>query len=184
MKPLLILDLDETLIHSEYNSEPDWYDFSFSKDSYGQTEFFYTQKRPFLKEFLNVVKVNFNLAIWTAASHEYAQEIIKEIGLKEEDLVFFYHKEMCTLRYDYDQQNYYGVKKLEKIKSFCPLERVLIVDDIVETAQFNYGNLINIKPFNGNRNDIELLKLVSYLEKIKDEPNFRRIEKRGWDYEK
>lgn len=184
MKPLLILDLDETLIHSEYNSEPDWYDFSFTKESNGQLETFFTQKRPFLKEFLRAAAVNFDLAIWTAASYSYASNIIHEIGLKEEDLVFFYHKEMCTLRYDYEAQNYYGIKKLEKIKTIRPLERVLIVDDIIETAQFNYGNLIKIKPFEGDPSDVELLKLISYLEKIKDIDNFRRIEKRGWDYRK
>lgn len=179
IEPLLILDLDETLIHSSMD-EPDWWDFTFQKGD----QIFYTQRRPFLKEFLSNVKINFDLAIWTAASYDYAHEIVKNIGLDEDDLIFFYHKEMCTLRYDYDMQNYYGIKKLEKIKPFRPLERVLIVDDIMETAHHNYGNLIRIKPFNGDRDDVELLKLISYLERIKDEPNFRRIEKRGWDYGK
>jgi RNA polymerase II subunit A small phosphatase-like protein len=179
IEPLLILDLDETLIHSSM-SEPDWYDFHFKKGD----QIFYTQKRPFLSEFLSIIKLNFDLAVWTASSYGYATEIVKNIGLVEDDLIFFYHKEMCTLRYDYDLQKYYGIKKLEKIKSFRPLERVLIVDDIMETAQHNYGNLIRIKPFDGDKNDVELLKLISYLEWIKDEPNFRRIEKRGWDYGK
>lgn len=44
----------------------------------------------------------------------------------------------------------------------------------------NYGNLIKIKAFKDDNDDTELLKLISYLEKIKNEPDFRRIEKRGW----
>jgi RNA polymerase II subunit A small phosphatase-like protein len=60
------------------------------------------------------------------------------------------------------------------------LNKVLIVDDIVETAVNNYGNLIQIKTFTDDTDDTELLKLISYLEKIKNEPNYRRIEKRGW----
>ena len=58
--------------------------------------------------------------------------------------------------------------------------KVLIVDDKSETAVNNYGNLIQIKPFTDDLNDTELLKLISYLETIKDESNYRRIEKRGW----
>jgi hypothetical protein len=40
--------------------------------------------------------------------------------------------------------------------------------------------LVHVKPFTTDRNDEELLKLVGYLEKIKDAKNFRSIEKRGW----
>jgi len=65
-------------------------------------------------------------------------------------------------------------------KSGYDLDRILIVDDIRETAVNNYGNLILIKPFTDNTDDTELLKLISYLQTIKDEPNYRRIEKRGW----
>jgi RNA polymerase II subunit A small phosphatase-like protein len=54
------------------------------------------------------------------------------------------------------------------------------VDDIYETAENNYGNLIKISTFACQANDTELLKLMSYLETIKDKPDLRRIEKRGW----
>ena len=38
----------------------------------------------------------------------------------------------------------------------------------------------SIKEFTDDSDDTELLKLISYLQTIKDEPNYRRIEKRGW----
>ena len=61
------------------------------------------------------------------------------------------------------------------------LNKVLIVDDISETAINNRDNLVLIKPFYFDDKDTELLKLISYLEKIKDESNYRRIDKRNWN---
>jgi RNA polymerase II subunit A small phosphatase-like protein len=74
------------------------------------------------------------------------------------------------------------IKNLNKIKrnKKANLERTLILDDNEKTAIKNYGNLLRIKPFFGDLNDKELLKAIKYLEKIKNEPNFRSIEKRGW----
>ena len=86
----------------------------------------------------------------------------------------------CSIKLDYELGIYIDIKPLSKIKDKISLDRVLIIDDKPETARSNYGNLIKTKAFKGDDNDTELLKLVSYLEKIKNEPDFRRIEKRGW----
>ena len=99
------------------------------------------------------------------------------------------------MRLDYETNSYYGVKNLQKLKKRAwakpyttkigqtrELDRILIVDDIAETAVNNHSNLVLIKPFYFDDNDTELLKLISYLQKIKDEPNYRTIDKRGWNY--
>ena len=180
---LLILDLDETLIHSE-RFEKDYldegYDFKFSSNN-PMYEYF-TLKRPHLNEFLDYVFSNFKVAIWTAASKDYAKTIIDNIGIDSNKLEFLYTEENCTIKVKYDgcYGTYYGEKNLNKIRSKYNLKDVLIVDDIPETASNNYGNLIRINPFTSSPNDTELLKLISYLETIKDSDNFRSIEKRGW----
>lgn len=184
MKPLLILDLDETLIHSESMRDElalnQNYEYDFKFKNFGRT-FYYTNKRPYLEQFLEYAYENFDVAIWTAAGEDYAKEILKNIGILESSLKFLYTKDKCTLRVNHDYSKYYGVKNLNKIRKIgYDLNRVLIIDDIRETAVENYGNLILIKSFINNSDDCELLKLISYLEKIKDEPNYRRIEKRGW----
>ena len=66
---------------------------------------------------------------------------------------FFYSKNSCTLKLDYDTYQYYGVKNLSKISKNFDLNKVLIIDDIQKTAVNNYGNLIRIKPFESNLND-------------------------------
>ncbi len=190
MKPLLILDIDETLIHTEVVYDDEYsgeYDFVF--DTEEDDENFYVLMRPYLKEFLGFAFDNFDVAIWTAATRDYAELIFENIGIDISKFIFFYSRENCGMKMDYETGTSYGVKNLNKLRKRVwarkygrELERVLIIDDIAETAVNNYGNLIKIKPFEFDRNDIELLKLSSYLEKIKNEPNFRRINKRNWDY--
>ena len=182
MKTLIILDIDETLIHTE--SVPleyeKYYDYDFKFKGLGKS-LYYTKKRPFLDQFLKYVFESFDVAIWTAAGEDYALEILKGINIDKSKLKFFYTQENCTIKLSYDYSDYYGVKNLNKLKKKgYNLDKVLIVDDKSETAVNNYGNLIQVKPFTDDLDDTELLKLISYLETIKDEPNYRRIEKRGW----
>ena len=86
------------------------------------------------------------------------------------------------MKYEFETGFKYGVKNLEKVHKSLgwDLNNVLIVDDVQKTAINNYGNLIHIKEFFNDRSDIELNKLMGYLDKIKDSNNFRSIEKRGW----
>jgi TFIIF-interacting CTD phosphatase-like protein len=194
---LILLDLDETLIHSEEfpRLAPSMKDFDFKVSFESDNSFWYmTKKRPFLKEFLEFLFTNFDVGIWTASGEDYALKIIENIGIEKSKLKCFYTKENCSLRLDYETNRYYGLKNLQKLKKkgwaksytnrtgkIRELNKVLIVDDISETAINNRDNLVLIKPFYFDDKDTELLKLISYLEKIKDESNYRRIDKRNWN---
>lgn len=176
---LLILDMDETLLHStdEYQLEGD-YDFKIEFDE-GKITYF-VRKRPHLNEFLDFAFNNFKVAVWTAGGKDYAIEALMKCGINLNALQFFWTREKCTIKKNLETGQYYGLKNLNKVKKIgWKLNDVLIIDDVKETASENYGNLIHIKPFYYGEDD-ELLKLINYLEKIKNEPNYRRIEKRGW----
>ena len=190
MKKLLILDMDETLLHTECFRDIDYleegsYDFKFPLGGGGWSNdehWYFTIKRPFLDEFMNYAFDNFKVAIWTAGGSDYASEAISRSGLDKNKLEFFWTRERCTMKYDFETGFRYGVKNLEKVHKSLgwDLNNVLIVDDVQKTAINNYGNLIHIKEFCNDRSDIELKKLMNYLDKIKDSNNFRSIEKRGW----
>lgn len=55
-----------------------------------------------------------------------------------------------------------------------------MVDDSPEKHTRNYGNLIRVKPFEGDPSDDELVHLEKYLEFLSKEADVRHIEKRGW----
>jgi RNA polymerase II subunit A small phosphatase-like protein len=55
-----------------------------------------------------------------------------------------------------------------------------MIDDSPEKLGRHYGNHLQLRPFEGNPDDRELLDVLPFLEWIKDQPNFRVIEKRNW----
>lgn len=179
--PLLILDLDETLIYSSYSKEDIQSPYDFMIDNT-----YYVKKRPYVEDFLQEVRQHFDLAVWTAATRDYAQIIVHELFEKQNiPLKFFHSRERCVERdntrsmYDSYVTKYY-IKDLKKIKKHFQLDKVLFVDDLTVSLQRNYGNLVKIPPFQGETEDNHLLLLKDYLISIKDEQNLRKIEKRSW----
>ena len=183
-KILLILDIDETLIHAretELNRKPDFIVFDYL-----------VYKRPFLDDFLLQVKDNFLLAVWSSASDAYVEAIVENIFPKEIKLEFIWGRSRCTYRrnlqideygyYDGNYLNHYHyIKPLKKLKrKGYKLDRILIVDDSPHKCQDNYGNAIYPKEYNGEQNDYELKFLAKYLDNLKEKENLRRIEKRNW----
>ena len=69
--PLLILDLDETLIHASATKVREEADF--------QVFHYFVYKRPGLATFLTTCTQHFKLAIWSSASDDYVQAVVKQI---------------------------------------------------------------------------------------------------------
>jgi carboxy-terminal domain RNA polymerase II polypeptide A small phosphatase len=183
-KILLILDLDETLIHATEKELVHKCDFKvFNYNVY---------KRPFLNHFLNEIKNDFDLGIWSSASDDYVEEVSKLIFPKNIELQFIWGRSRCTYRsnlqidelgyYNYDSNGHYHyVKSLKKIKKKgYDLNRVLIVDDSPHKCKDNFGNAIYPIEFKGDMADDELKFLAEYLKILKEKPNVRIIEKRNW----
>ena len=182
-KTLLILDLDETLIHATEASLDQPADF--------QVAHFNVYKKPFLEEFIHTVRQSFLLAVWSSASDDYVSEIVSRIFGEETKLEFAWGRSRCThrrnLRLDEFRDNtddYHYLKTLKKVKrQGYKLERILIVDDTPQKLRRNYGNAIYIRKYQGDPADNELLVLAEYLEYLKNEENVRAIGKRGWQFQ-
>ena len=174
---LLVLDVDETLIHSvtkkdafELTSKPD---FSILDGDY------VVFTRPNVEQFLSDISKIYDLAIWSSATDDYLAAILTKITPKEVEYEFIWGRNRCTERYNSESQKPYHEKHLNKIKSHS-LDKILIVDDSVEKARANYGNLIPIKAFVTDKNDKVLVKLYQYLVSLKNVNDVRKIEKRSW----
>ncbi|NQX85576.1 MAG: HAD family hydrolase [Flavobacteriaceae bacterium] len=170
---LLILDLDETLIHATETELETESDFRYAE--------YYVYKRPYFIEFLTEMNTYFKLAIWSSADDKYVNdivELIKPIGIEFE---FVWARSRCIPRRDYELDKYVREKRLKKVKKQgFTLEKSLIVDDSPEKTRDNFGNAIYVLPFEGKQSDNELNLLSKFLKTIKNSDNVRRIEKRGW----
>ena len=73
----LVLDLDETLIHSSPTACPDA-DFSIPSESQGQQSISYVRLRPGLAVFLQRISRLYEIVIYTASVESYARTIITQ----------------------------------------------------------------------------------------------------------
>ena len=165
--PLLILDLDETLIHASATKVREEADF--------QSFHYFVYKRPGLNEFLSTCAQHFKLAIWSSASDVYVQAIVQQILPPGITLEFVWGRSRCTpfTTPQIDEYRYYNLdgtssyeyaKRLKKVRRRgFSLHRTLIVDDTPAKVKQNYGNAIYIKPYLGEIADEELHYLTAYL---------------------
>ena len=132
-KKLLLIDLDETLIHSEFRNKDNYKmldlftknskclskTFSYSDENYiYYIDVFF---RPYLKEFLKEVSDFFDLAIFTAAMKGYADIILDYIDPKNEFFQFRLYRNACIPI----QQRVY-IKDLRIIKNYDPSNVILM----------------------------------------------------------
>lgn len=183
-KILLVLDIDETLIHATENELDRKADFKVFD--------YHIYKRPFLNNFFDEIKDHFLLAVWSSASDDYVEKIAKTIFPKEINLEFIWGRSRCTYRrnlqideYGYYDDNYLNhyhyIKPLKKLKrQGYDLGKILIIDDSPHKCQDNFGNAIYPKEFTGDVRDNDLKFLGTYLKSLIGKKTVRRIEKRNW----
>lgn len=177
-KKLLILDIDETLIHgatTQLADEPD-----------AMAPWCFLYKRPHVEQFMQFCREHFRVAVWTTATPEHARFCLSHICEQDYPFEFIWTRERCSQVRDriglYDiGPGYHWVKSLSKIKRHgYRLEQTMMVDDTPSVLERNYGNLIRIDAFKGDPDDRELLRLMPYLQNLKGEDNLRKVEKRSW----
>lgn len=177
MKPLLVLDLDETLWHGKLHQE----------------EVTWFETRPYLAEFIQDITPHYSLGIWSAGTTpwvEYGLEHVRtRLGIDFKALCeFVWDRRRCTETSFINYEPYgdcyprrFFAKPVRKFRSLkIPKERILVVDDSPENYLDGYGHLVRTTPWLGDPSDYELIDLAKYLVAIKDVPNFRALEKRNW----
>lgn len=184
----LVLDLDETLIHSSFKPVASA-DFVIEVEVERKIHKVYVVKRPGLIPFLYQMSQAFEVVIFTASLASYADKVIdeieKELRSYERDLIenkrgplnpserFFaarLYRESCSF--------WMGayVKDLKKLGR--ELNNCIIVDNSPVCYSFQPENAIPIESFFFDKTDSRLQKLTPYLEKMeKDSDIFDSITK-------
>ena len=186
---LLVLDLDETLLFTEYASEKD-FDFIVCDN-------FMVKKRPFLDEFLNAVfEIGYKIAIWTASTEKYAKEIVANLFGKdyEQKLEFVYSRSQCNFKNN-PKQSCFSCEKIITIKNLKKIWRkkslkakwnktnTFVLDDNNTTFSKNYGNSIPIPAWSNHflyKDDDALKRLIPLLRIWKSCANVRLLDKQFW----
>ncbi|MCL7031256.1 hypothetical protein MKW94_011432 [Papaver nudicaule] len=161
-KKLLILDLDETLVHHS-ESFASSYALSFTME--GST--YYFNPRPYAREFLERVSQLFDVVVFTANRKPYADPVVAFLDPEGELIVGrYYHDSGESLRDGY-------VKDLRIFK--VDLARVVLVDNCPANFRLQKNNGIPIVSWFFDPQDEELSKLVPFLEKLAAADDVRPI---------
>jgi len=160
-KKTLILDLDETLVHSSFTPF-EKNDIVLEVDFEGVIYKIYVLVRPFAKEFLNNVSKYFEVVIFTASIPKYASPLLNILDT-EKNIKHRLYREDCAYI------NGLFIKDLKRLNR--PLKDLIIVDNSPLAYAFNAENGLPIKTWYDDRNDTELnkiLPLLIFLSNVKD----------------
>ena len=182
-KKLLILDLDETLVHSDINFLLKEKNINYDTVLYFDTE---EEKniplpliiRPGLYEFLDYASQNFNLIIFTASDQQYADTIINYIEKDKKYFKMRLYRNNCIF---VDPGLY--IKDLRIFFPFKNMEDIIILDNSLFSFANQLNNGILITSFFDDKDDTFLSNVQAYLEYIKNEKDIRQINKDSFKFE-
>ena len=158
----IVLDLDSTLIYCTYSNN---FDFELLTSFKLNNCTVYIYERPYLKEFFDFIKNNFNIYIYTNANYEYSEIIATHLKHK-------YNIYICEIICRINTS-----KQQDKLLEFFSNSNVtnnntIIIDDIEYIWKNSRLNVINIKPFDLNDfyfydnsifNEIDFFILVDFI---------------------
>ncbi|RKP38835.1 HAD-like domain-containing protein [Dimargaris cristalligena] len=164
-KKCLVLDLDETLLHSSFRmvENPD---YIVPVKLEGQTHNVYVLKRPGVDEFMKKVGEHFEVVVFTASLSKYADPVLDLLDIHKVVRHRLF-RESCILY----AGNY--VKDLSRIGR--PLGDLIIVDNSPASYAFHPNNAIPITTWFNDTHDTELLDLVPFLLDLKDVPDVSTV---------
>jgi len=155
-KPCLVLDLDETLVHSSFKPIPDP-DFVLSIELEGQTYNVYVRKRPGVDEFMTWCAERFEIVIFTASLAKYANPLL-DILDPHKTISHRLFRESCVQHYG----NY--VKDMTMLGR--KIEHSIIVDNSPFSYMFQPENAIPILSWFNDYSDRHLYTLLPLLEEL------------------
>ena len=154
-KKTLVLDLDETLVHSQFLPFPIKSDAILKINIQEQVQDIHVLIRPGVQTFLQRLSKLYEIVIFTASVSKYADPLL-DILDKDKYCSFRLFREHCTMI------GVTFVKDLNKLGR--DLKDVIIVDNSPLSYSFNKENGIPILTWFSDKNDKELLNLIPILE--------------------
>ncbi|CBH14243.1 hypothetical protein, conserved [Trypanosoma brucei gambiense DAL972] len=181
-KPTLVLDIDETLIHTVgmRNEGSDSVSFSFFL-------------RPHAKEFLAEVRELYEVVFWTAGTASYCSAVMDALEVQVLQLPrSFYNIDELRVEarggISTKNVNFYALSRTQTLQGHNymkylpmlgrPLNRVIMVDDNVRSFPLHPRNGVKIEPFLPNER-----ALSEYARIVTDEVKYGQVGQRQYEGE-
>ena len=163
-KKTLVLDLDETLVHSCCFPFDCPSDVVIQIEKENDIHDIHVLVRPHVEEFLERMSKKFELVIFTASISKYANPLLNTID-RMGHVPFRLFREHCTLI------NTTFVKDLTRLGR--ELKDIIILDNNPNAYSLNHYNGFPITSWFDDKNDDELLKIIPILEFLSYVPDVR-----------
>jgi len=170
---LVVLDLDETLVHSRRkpleDRRPDFWWAGYA-----------VYVRPGALAFLQRLGQWARVAVWTASDEDYALPILARLlrADPEDHFEFVWTAERCLAAPGSDVPL---LKPLSEVFALgFPPERTVVVDNRPATFARNREHGIAVLDYLGAPEDRELEQLAGFLEELVAAPDVRTVPKRPW----
>lgn len=178
----LVLDLDETLVHSCYidpesnetvgcNSVPSTavpdYVLSIPVVSNLNPIEFQVYKRPHVDEFLDFVSKWYDVVVFTASLEAYASIVIDKLDAGRGIFQRRFYRQHCTSTTNFVSKNLFIVDR--------DLTRVFIIDNSPSAYRDFPQNALPIKSFIYNPDDEELVNLLPFLDALRFTRDVRNV---------
>ena len=152
----LVLDLDETLVHSSFKMVPNA-DFVVPVEIEGIVHNVYVIKRPGVDEFLRLMGQIYEVVIFTASLNKYADPVIDILDM---------HRVVRHRLFRESCYNHYGsyVKDLSQLGR--PLHDTIILDNSPASYVFHPTNAVPVSSWFNDPHDTELTDLCPFLEDL------------------
>ncbi|KAE9610388.1 putative protein-serine/threonine phosphatase [Lupinus albus] len=162
----LVLDLDETLVHSTLEHCDDA-DFTFNVFYNMKENTVYVRQRPNLHTFLEIVSEMFEVVIFTASQSIYAKQLLDILDPDGRLISRRVYRDSCILSHG----NY--IKDLTVLG--VDLTKVAIIDNSPQVFRLQVNNGIPIKSWYDDKLDCALMSLLPFLEILADSDDVRPI---------
>lgn len=178
MKNFLILDLDETFVHTfqdgingfnQASTIPSIANRLYSFDLDG--EFYWGILRPYARDFVKKLQKHYYIAVWSAGEKDYVHKIVDILFPPDSPPEFIWHRSYCEEYYNH------GIKlrkkplsKLYHLYNDMNHYNTVIIDDRSDVCDENTLNHVCIPPYNLDYNNLPekdpdncLLQLYKHL---------------------
>jgi CTD small phosphatase-like protein 2 len=176
-KKTLVLDLDETLIHADFDKNFQGHDHVITFLHEGEELTVPIFVRPGIQEFLEKASQNFEIFVFTASKKVYADTVLNFLDPDGRIFKTRYYREDCI---KVGSKVY--VKDL-RIFDNRKLEDIILVDNSMYSFANQISNGVLINSFYNDQEDKELHNVLNYLDNyLRDVSDIRLINEKVFNF--